>query len=76
MVPTAERKVSLSIPPGTQCGQQFRLRGRGVPIAGGGKRTDLYVEVKVVVPAATEEPAKHLFREIAKLYPENPRVHG
>ena len=42
-VPTLEGSVRLKIPPGTQGGQRFRLRERGLPSASG-KRGDLYVD--------------------------------
>jgi len=76
LVPTAERKVSLKIPPGTQGGQQFRLRGKGVPLPAASKRGDFYVTVEVGIPAATEPGARRLFRELEKLYPGNPRVRN
>src|SRR6266436_8487837 len=44
LVPTLEGKVRLKIPPGTQGGQRFRLRERGLPTASG-KRGNLYVVV-------------------------------
>ncbi len=74
MVPTAERKVSLQVPAGTQGGQQFRLQGRGVPLPGGERRGDLFITVNVTIPAADSQKARKLFREIGKLYPDNPRV--
>ena len=39
-------RVSIEIPAGTQNGQRFRLRKRGVPQLGEGGRGDLYVEVE------------------------------
>jgi molecular chaperone DnaJ len=74
LVPTAERKVSLKVPPGTQCGQQFKMRGKGVPLPGGSKRGDFYVTVKVKIPMVTDPGARRLLRELEKIYPGNPRV--
>lgn len=74
LVATAEKKVSLKIPPGTQGGQQFRLMGMGVPLPSGSKRGDFYVSVEVRIPAATDEQARRLFRELEEIYPGNPRV--
>jgi DnaJ-class molecular chaperone len=74
LVPRLEEKLSLKIPAGTQGGQQFRLRGRGVPLAGGTRRGDLYVSVEVVIPEARDPRARRLFRELEKLFPDNPRV--
>lgn len=76
LVATAERKVSLKIPAGTQGGQQFRLRGKGVPLPSGSKRGDFYICVEVKIPAATDEAARNLFRDLERIYPENPRVRN
>jgi molecular chaperone DnaJ len=48
-VPTIEGKSLLKIPPGTQSGQKFRLRGKGIPASSGGGYGDLIVEVVVFV---------------------------
>src|SRR5213078_363785 len=48
-VPTLEGHVRLKIPPGTQGGQRFRLRGHGLPTVSG-TRGDLYVETQIQVP--------------------------
>ncbi len=74
LIPTPAEKVSLKIPAGTQGGEQFRLAGRGVAPPGGDKKGDFYVTVRVVVPQATDPRARRLFLELAKLFPENPRV--
>jgi molecular chaperone DnaJ len=61
--------VKLKIPPGTQPGQRFRLRERGLP-SGSGKRGDLLVEVQIQVPKKITEKEKELWRELAKLHGE------
>jgi molecular chaperone DnaJ len=76
LVPTAEKKASIKIPMGTQSGQQFRLRGKGIAIPGRRGSGDLYITTVVVVPPATDPRARRLFRELEKIYPENPRVKG
>jgi curved DNA-binding protein len=48
-VDTPDGTVTLTVPPGTQSGRRLRLRGRGLPRAGGG-RGDLYAVVRIVVP--------------------------
>ena len=68
-VPTLEGNVKLKIPPGTQPGQRFRLRERGLP-SGSGKRGDLLVEVQIQVPKKVTEKEKELWRELAKLHGE------
>lgn len=72
-VPTVGGKARLKIPPGTQSGQKFRLRGRGAPWARGGGRGDQLVEVKVVLPEIQDERSKKILREFSELNPQNPR---
>ena len=72
-VPTVDGKARLKIPPGTQSGQKFRLRGRGAPTAKGGKRGDQLVEVKLVLPKVRDERSKMILREFAELNPQNLR---
>jgi molecular chaperone DnaJ len=74
-VPTIDGRTLLKIPPGTQSGQKLRLREKGVPSATQeGRRGDEIVEIKVSVPMPRDERTKELFREIAKLNPEDPRA--
>jgi DnaJ-class molecular chaperone len=74
-VPTIEGKARLKIPPGTQSGQQFRLREKGAPsLRGGGLRGDQYVEVKIVLPKVISEETKELLNEYSKKNTENPRA--
>src|SRR5438445_11062993 len=50
-VPTIDGRTLLKIPPGTQSGQKFRLRGKGVPTASKeGTRADEIAEIQVNVP--------------------------
>ena len=73
-VPTIDGSALVRIPPGTQTGQRFRLRGKGAPsLVHPGLRGDQYVEVRVVVPKIADERSKEILRELAKLNPENPR---
>ena len=74
-VPTVEGKAQLRIPPGTQSGQKFRLRERGVPsLRNPQARGDQFVEVQVTFPKVISEETKELLRRYAQLNPENPRV--
>lgn len=74
-VPTLEGEATIKIPPGTQTGQKFRIRGKGVPAMRGGLAGDQFVEVNVTVPRLGDERSKELVREFAELNPENPRDH-
>jgi molecular chaperone DnaJ len=72
-VPTPEGTVTIEVPAGTQNGQRFRLRKRGLPRAEGG-RGDLYVEARVWVPKVSDDESRELLREFARRNPQNPRA--
>src|SRR5438105_12679097 len=67
VVPTLEGNVRLKIPPGTQGGQRFRLRERGLPGVSG-KRGDLYVVVQINMPKKLTEREREIWSELAKLH--------
>ncbi len=73
-VPSIDGKALLRIPPGTQSGQKFRLRGKGAPSLRGQLPGNQIVEVRVVVPRVGDERSKEILREFARLNPENPRA--
>jgi curved DNA-binding protein len=54
--------VLLRIPPGTQPGRQFRLRGRGMPKFRAEGHGDLYVRAKVVLPTDLTDEARNAAR--------------
>jgi molecular chaperone DnaJ len=64
-VPTLDGKVELSIPPGTQSGKVFRLRGRGIPHLGSSGRGDQHVNVTVEVPRALTKKQRELLEQFA-----------
>ena len=72
-VPSLEGAVKLRVPPGTQSGQCFRLRERGVPSSRTGKRGDLVVEVRLVLPRLIDERSKELLREFGRINNEDVR---
>jgi molecular chaperone DnaJ len=49
-VPTLDGEEDLKIPEGTQSGQMFRVKSKGLPNPHGG-RGDLYVNIRVVIPS-------------------------
>ncbi|MGA2759682.1 MAG: molecular chaperone DnaJ [Candidatus Cybelea sp.] len=49
--PSLGGQVDVTIPPGTQSGATFRLRGLGMPAVRGAQRGDHHVTVHVAVPA-------------------------
>jgi molecular chaperone DnaJ len=50
VVPTLDGKASLKVPPGTQSGTVFRLRGKGMPQLNSSGKGDLMVRTQVEVP--------------------------
>ena len=67
-VPTVDGSAVVRIPPGTQNGQIFRMRGKGAPsLLRPGTRGDQLVEVRVVVPRVADERSKEILREFARL---------
>jgi curved DNA-binding protein len=66
-VPTPEGTVVLTIPPGTQPGQSFRLGGRGMPILRSpSQRGDLFARAKVQIPRNLSPDQRKLFEQLAK----------
>lgn len=63
----------LRVPPGTQSGQRFRLRERGVPSPRDGRRGDLVIEVRLVLPRLLDERSKELLREFGRINNEDVR---
>jgi molecular chaperone DnaJ len=57
----------LRVPPGTQTGQRFRIRGRGAPSPRDGERGDLVVEVRIMLPKVLDERSKELLREFGRI---------
>jgi len=72
-VPTLLGPSTIKIPPGTQSGQQLRLRGKGAPSLRSDARGDEFIEVQVMVPRVADERTKEILRELARLNPEDPR---
>ncbi len=63
-VPTLDGPVKLTIPAGTQHGNTFRMRGKGVPYIRQNGRGDQYVTVQVVMPQKLSERQRQLLREL------------
>ena len=64
---TLDGTARLRIPPGTQTGQRFRLRGHGAPSTRNGQRGDLIVEVRIMLPKLLDERSKELLREFGRI---------
>lgn len=65
-VPTLDGKVSMRIPPGTQSGKIFRLRGKGIPDVHGRGEGDELVRVDVEIPVKLTSEQRRIIEEFAK----------
>ena len=66
-VPTLDQKVLLRVPPGSQSGQRFRLKGKGLGKPQGQGMGDLYYKVRIVVPDRMSAKERELFNELRRL---------
>ena len=65
-VPTLNGGETLRIPPGTQSGATFRIRGKGVPHLNGHRRGDLVIPVKLQIPTALDSRQRKLLEELGQ----------
>jgi molecular chaperone DnaJ len=63
-VATLDGHVTMKIPPGTQPGRRFRLRGKGVKGMKSGEFGDLYVQVQVETPTDLTAEQQALYRQL------------
>jgi len=72
-VPTIDGKAMMTIPPGTQGGQRFKMSGKGFTRPGGGARGDMFVDTVIAVPKGLSASEKEAVEMIEAAYPESPR---
>jgi len=65
-IPTLEGEEELTLKPGTQHGDLFRIKGRGMPNLRSGRRGDLIVAVLLEVPKKLTAKQKELLRAYAE----------
>ncbi|MDD3392681.1 MAG: molecular chaperone DnaJ [Bacilli bacterium] len=63
-IPTIEGSVKLSIDAGTQTGDKYRLKGKGVVDVQDGRKGDMYVIAKVIIPSKLSKEQKKLIDEL------------
>ena len=69
-VPTLDGEAaSLEIPAGTQGGDVFEIKGRGVPSLNGGRRGSLRVAVQVVTPSRMSPEQRALMEQLDEVTP-------
>ncbi|MBI5741129.1 MAG: molecular chaperone DnaJ [Nitrospirae bacterium] len=67
-VPTLEGAVTMTLPPGTDSGKKFRLKGKGIPDRKTGTKGDEYAVIKIVVPKTLSAKAREALHELEKAY--------
>ncbi|PCI57003.1 MAG: molecular chaperone DnaJ [Alphaproteobacteria bacterium] len=66
-VPTIEgKRASVKIPSGTQTGQQFRLRGKGMSMLRSDAHGDMYINIFVETPVNLNKKQQDLLRDLDK----------
>lgn len=71
-VPTIEGKATkVKIPPGTQTGQQFRLKSKGMTVLGNDSRGDMYIEAFVETPVNLNKKQQSLLKQLDKDFAED-----
>lgn len=75
-VPTLSGQVSLKIPPETQTGKIFRLRGKGVKSVRNNITGDLLCKVFVETPVNLTLEQKNLFQQLASSLAQNEKKHS
>ena len=56
-------RAKITVPAGTQSNQQFRLKGKGMPVLRSKAVGDMYVEVSIETPVNLTKKQKDLLRE-------------
>ncbi|WP_418282427.1 molecular chaperone DnaJ [Halorubrum sp. DTA98] len=75
-VETVDGSVEMDVPAGTQSGETFRLKGKGMPRLRRRGRGDLYVKVAVVVPESLNEEQREALEAFAEAGGEEIDVGG
>lgn len=65
-VPTLDGPVTVTVPAGSRAGTRLRLRGKGLPLKGGG-RGDQYVRIVIDLPALLSEEEKRLYQRLREI---------
>ena len=66
-IPTLKGASRIKLPPGTQSGRIFRMKGKGIPRLNGRGRGDQLVKVLLEVPTGLSGEQRKLLEEFAEL---------
>jgi molecular chaperone DnaJ len=71
-VPLVTGEMILHVPPSTQSGQVFHLRGRGLPRVNGSGTGDLHVRVQMWTPEEIGDEERQLITRLGEIQPSVP----
>lgn len=72
-VPTLDGSVKLRIPPGSENGQQLRVRGRGLPKGKSAERGDYHATLTIHIPSKISPEERELWEKLRATSSFNPR---
>ena len=72
--PTLSGAVEITVPANTSSGRVLRLRGKGLPGAGEAPAGDLFLTLRIALPAAEDAGLAELMREWRDEKPYDPRA--
>ncbi len=67
-VPTLDGTVTMTLPPATDSGKKFKLKGKGIPNTRTGGKGDEFAIIKITVPKTVTPETKEALKEIEKAY--------
>jgi molecular chaperone DnaJ len=76
LAPTPWGEETVAVAPGTQAGTVLRLRGKGLPALGSGKKGDLHIRLGVWTPERMSPEMDKLFRDLSQIEGEPPASRG
>ena len=65
-IPTVQGTIITEIPSGTQNGDKFKFKGKGVDDEKSGRKGDAYGIIKVIIPTKLDKTQKTLIKELSK----------
>lgn len=74
-VEAPDGKLEVKVPAGTQSGTVLKVSGKGMPVVNSGKRGDLLLTLRVVVPNKITKKEKELLEQLAELRGESVKVN-
>lgn len=70
---TLHGEVKIKVPPGTESGTEFRIRGRALPLVDGKGFGDLYAVADIIMPTEFSPDEERLWKELAEHSKFDPR---